>query len=141
MILVSKQGVLLCKRRDVPLWDLPGGRMEAKETPEQCALREVKEETGFEASILYKLGEYQRPRMKDVQHLFVGEVIGGTAVAYGEETAALCWTTQVSWLRFLVPNRRRQLRHYRSGSRDLQITLKDRHLLTTFQRIKKRFIS
>ncbi|MBI4015662.1 MAG: NUDIX domain-containing protein [Candidatus Aenigmarchaeota archaeon] len=38
-------------------WAVPKGLIEKGETPEQAALREVKEETGIEAKILEKLGE------------------------------------------------------------------------------------
>lgn len=38
--------ILLVKRKDYPVWDLPGGRMEKHEQPETCAIREMEEETG-----------------------------------------------------------------------------------------------
>jgi 8-oxo-dGTP diphosphatase len=37
-------------RKPYPLhWDLPGGKLENNETPEECIIREIKEETGFDA--------------------------------------------------------------------------------------------
>ena len=48
--------VLFIRRWD--MWDLPKGKMEKGETPEQTALREVKEETGIKAlNITGKLAE------------------------------------------------------------------------------------
>ena len=45
--------VLLIKRAKPPfLWSLPGGRIEAGETPEQAAVRELLEETGITAQIV-----------------------------------------------------------------------------------------
>jgi 8-oxo-dGTP pyrophosphatase MutT (NUDIX family) len=38
-------------------WSLPKGHIEAGETREQTAIREVKEETGIDARILHPLGE------------------------------------------------------------------------------------
>ncbi len=38
-------------------WAVPKGLIEKGESPEQAALREVKEETGIEAKIVKKLGE------------------------------------------------------------------------------------
>lgn len=43
-------------------WDLPGGHLEAGETPEAAARREVYEETGARLGQLYLLG-YQRLRV------------------------------------------------------------------------------
>jgi 8-oxo-dGTP pyrophosphatase MutT (NUDIX family) len=54
---------LLIGRRDVRdasgtkfLWSLPKGHIEEGETPEQAAIREVKEETGIDSSISKSLG-------------------------------------------------------------------------------------
>ncbi len=40
---------LLLNERDQ--WELPGGRLERGESPEQCLLREVREELGLEAVV------------------------------------------------------------------------------------------
>jgi 8-oxo-dGTP diphosphatase len=42
----SQQEVLLIKRRDTPVWVLPGGGIEPGESPEAAAIREFFEETG-----------------------------------------------------------------------------------------------
>lgn len=42
--------ILLVKRRDVPVWVIPGGRGEKGESPMQTALREFSEETGVKVS-------------------------------------------------------------------------------------------
>ena len=42
--------------RDVPL-EIPGGLVEGKDTPEEAAIRELREETGYEASAMIPLGK------------------------------------------------------------------------------------
>jgi len=50
----NKQQVLLFLRDDIPtipfpnMWDVPGGHVEAGETPEDCITREMKEEMEIE---------------------------------------------------------------------------------------------
>jgi 8-oxo-dGTP diphosphatase len=40
-----------------PAWTVPGGGIEEGETPEQAAVREVREETGYEIELIRPLGE------------------------------------------------------------------------------------
>ena len=40
------------------LWELPAGTLAAGEAPEACALRELKEETGYQASSIELLGTF-----------------------------------------------------------------------------------
>ncbi len=50
-IIVKDRKVLLCKRANDPFkgkWDLPGGYLEEKESPEEAVRREMKEELGIE---------------------------------------------------------------------------------------------
>lgn len=44
--------VALARARQGPIWCLPKGRVEASETLEQAAIREVREETGLKGRIL-----------------------------------------------------------------------------------------
>lgn len=54
----EKTAVLLIKRRDVPMWALPGGGIDPGEKPEEAALREVFEETGLRAGIVRQVALY-----------------------------------------------------------------------------------
>jgi 8-oxo-dGTP diphosphatase len=60
--------ILLVKRDTIPFkgyWALPGGRMDPGESVEQTVIREVKEETGLDAAIVCKVGEYVEVGVKD----------------------------------------------------------------------------
>ena len=50
--------LLLIKRRDVPLWVLPGGGVEEGESPEEATVREVLEETGLQVETTRLVGSY-----------------------------------------------------------------------------------
>lgn len=56
--------VLMVRRRDNGLWDVPGGGLEPGETPEQAARRELSEETGLEAGPLERLGSFSGPALR-----------------------------------------------------------------------------
>lgn len=57
----KKLKILLIKRGDFPFkdkWALPGGFLKMNETLEECAVRELNEETGLEHFYLSQLGTY-----------------------------------------------------------------------------------
>ena len=58
-------------------WGLPGGWMHKNETPEQTAVRELREETGFEGRVerLLWVGSGERP---EVDIAYVVTIVGGT---------------------------------------------------------------
>lgn len=55
-VIIERDGqVLLLKRKGVHgagSWSTPGGHLEYWESPEECAIREVKEETGVNISVV-----------------------------------------------------------------------------------------
>lgn len=74
----ERNEVLLTKRRDVPLWVLPGGGIESAEAPESAVLREVLEETGLTVRIERKSAEYYPiNRLTSHTHLFECRVVEG----------------------------------------------------------------
>lgn len=57
-LIFQEKKILLLKRRDTPVWVLPGGGIDQGETPEQAAIRETQEETGLYCQITRKVGHY-----------------------------------------------------------------------------------
>ncbi len=61
-VVVDEEGrILLQRRSDSGNWALPGGTMDIGETFGQSAIREVKEETGFDVRIERIVGIYSDP--------------------------------------------------------------------------------
>jgi 8-oxo-dGTP diphosphatase len=76
-VIFDPQGrVLLCHRRDMDMWNLPGGGLEGSELPTEAVLREVREETGLEVEIERLLGVYGK-NDKDLVFTFECRVVGG----------------------------------------------------------------
>ena len=130
IILVDEKGqVLLAKRRDYPIWDLPGGRVEENETSIDGAIREVEEETGYQIEISEKIGVYNRPDKQDSQHIFLGRIIGGSPVQQNEERKELRFFAIKKLPLLMVPHRRRQINDYVNGDRNKSETLSDASIL------------
>ncbi len=71
----AKKEVFLVFRSDYPIWVTTGGAIEDNETPEQAAIREAYEETGFKVKITDYCGVYNLINHKS--YLFEGRVISG----------------------------------------------------------------
>lgn len=84
-------------RRSRLLWSLPKGHVEAGETPEQAALREVQEETGLIGRILAPLGiidfwfVVEDRRIHKTVHHYVIEAVGGELSDEDIEVEAVEW--------------------------------------------------
>ncbi|GAB3933658.1 NUDIX hydrolase [Micromonospora vulcania] len=94
VLLVDPSGAVLLQHRDGNTsvspnqWSLPGGRIEAGETPEEAARRELREETGLTASELRPLWSDPRPYEEGFPHDVTVHVYGGTTLA-GQEDVVL----------------------------------------------------
>src|SRR5579884_4204091 len=78
--------ILLTKRDDYHVWCLPGGHIDPGETFPQAAVREAREETGYEVSLTRLIGVYSRPQW-DMYHilLFAAKVTDGTEQCQPDE--------------------------------------------------------
>jgi ADP-ribose pyrophosphatase YjhB (NUDIX family) len=79
------------------LWSLPKGHIEAGETPEQAAIREVQEETGIESEISKALGVIDfwfmagGKRIHKTVHHFLFKEVGGTLAPQITEVDEVGW--------------------------------------------------
>lgn len=73
-------------------WQLPAGKLEAGESPEQAAVRETEEETGLIVEAVKTLGDRVHPNTGRLMHYVACSPISGEAhVADEEELAEVAW--------------------------------------------------
>jgi 8-oxo-dGTP pyrophosphatase MutT (NUDIX family) len=84
-------------RRGTLLWSLPKGHIEAGETAEQTAEREVREETGIHGAVLRELGtiDYwfvvESRRVHKTVHHFLMTAVGGELSDDDVEVTEVAW--------------------------------------------------
>jgi len=88
------QGLVLVDRRKAPLgWALPGGFVEYGESLEEAAVREAKEETGLDVTLLGQFHSYSDPRRDPRQHVittvFVARATGTPKAADDAQALAV----------------------------------------------------
>lgn len=97
-------GVLICKDDKFLLiqegqgvakgvWNLPAGRVEKGMTIEETAIKEAKEESGFEVRLLRKLDIFQFDTEMPACHSFAAEIVGGREEIDGDEIMGIGWFT------------------------------------------------
>lgn len=83
--------ILLQKREDFRVWDIPGGMVEKGEDYATTAVRETYEETGLNVEVVKHIGDFHRPQVKKIAHLYECRVIGGEIVKQSSETVDVDW--------------------------------------------------
>lgn len=126
-VVVDDSGrILLQRRRDNDLWALPGGAMNIGESLPECAVRETREETGFDVEIIGIVGTYTNPR-----HVFAyddGEVRQEFSICFlarpvAGQLAVSDESTDVRWFQPaevdalpMVPSIRKRVNDWRDGN-------------------------
>ena len=77
IILDGENKVLLCKRRDKNLWNLPGGRVESNESPWDAAIREAHEEINVGLVIEKLIGVYFKKEQEEIVFQFFARIEQG----------------------------------------------------------------
>jgi 8-oxo-dGTP diphosphatase len=77
IIFDQSKKVLLCHRRDYDLWNLPGGALEEGESPKECVIREIEEETGSKVNVNKLVGVYSKTNKNDLVLSFLCSIASG----------------------------------------------------------------
>ena len=100
-VVITKEAepkVLLIQRGIDPYkgcWAFPGGFMNMDETTEQCAIRELEEETGLKISNLHQIGAYSKvdrdPRGRTITVAYLAIVDSPLDVKGQDDAANAAW--------------------------------------------------
>ena len=90
--------VLLIQRGDEPYkgtWAFPGGFMNMDESTEQCAIRELEEETGLKVTDVYQIGAYSKvdrdPRGRTITVAYLAIIEKPISVIGQDDAAKAEW--------------------------------------------------
>ncbi|WP_329088143.1 NUDIX hydrolase [Streptosporangium sp. NBC_01469] len=131
-VVVDDRGRILMQRRtDNGLWALPGGGMDLTESVPQAAVREVKEETGYDVEVTGMVGLYTDARHiiaysdGEVRRQFnvclTARVVGG-ALAISDESTDVRWVSREEIDKLLMHDTQRlRIGHFLDGAASLYI--------------------
>jgi len=75
------------------LWNLPAGRVDEGETIEAAAVRETREESGYDVVLEGKIGAEHSDAQRPVLHAFKGRIMGGDLKFDPDELLDARWFT------------------------------------------------
>jgi 8-oxo-dGTP pyrophosphatase MutT (NUDIX family) len=91
--------IALTSRENGRVWCLPKGLIDEGESPEQAAIREVREETGLDGKLILKIGDveywyyskWEKVRVFKTVHFYLFECTGGNIKDHDFEVDEVKW--------------------------------------------------
>ncbi len=113
-VIVFEHRILIAQRRHDKtlglLWEFPGGKIEAGETPQECLKREIKEEFSIDISVCDFIMEHTHHYEDFDLHMYVYK-----ATWDGQGTIQICDHEQYKWVNI------DELDHYQFAGADLPV--------------------
>jgi len=75
------------------LWNFPAGKVDLGETLEQAAIREAKEESGYDVELVKEIAIFHNKATDVVKHAFASKIIGGNLKFPEDEILDAKWST------------------------------------------------
>lgn len=75
------------------LWGFPGGRVDIGDTIEQTAIKEAKEESGYDIELIRKIDILQELATEAPKHFFEARIVGGELQYPDDEILDAKWFT------------------------------------------------
>lgn len=80
-VVIKKDGKYLLIQEKKPkaymLWNFPAGKVDVGESIEQAAIREAKEESGYDVELIKEIAIFHANSTDVVKHAFEAKIIGG----------------------------------------------------------------
>lgn len=98
-VVTRQDGKYLLVRENRPgtkvhgLWNFPAGRVEAGDTIEKTAVKEAKEEAGYDVELIRKLGIFQDHAQTPPKHAFEAKIVSGNLKWPKDEILDARWFT------------------------------------------------
>ncbi|MFA5015225.1 MAG: NUDIX domain-containing protein [Actinomycetota bacterium] len=73
------------------VYNLPAGHVDKNEQLETAAIRETKEETGYDVRLIEQIALYHESAPQSVKHIYLAEIIGGEEKAQEGEILEVVW--------------------------------------------------
>lgn len=94
-VVIKRDGKYLLVQEKQPkaygLWNFPAGRVDTGDTIEETAVKEAKEESGYDVELIGKIDIFQNTAEEACKHAFEAKIISGELEFPGDEILDARW--------------------------------------------------